>query len=103
MNLVRGRWLDTRHRLMCSLGTIPQNDSRFDEPALLRRAELFNHLVETRLPLLAVVAIDGHGLSLRAEFALVGGARLVRGRSPAFGVRHGLCGQASRRFLLIEA
>jgi len=34
-------------------GTIPQGDSSLDEPALLRRTELLNHRVDSRLPLIA--------------------------------------------------
>src|SRR5688500_19503893 len=65
MNFVTRRWRDTHQPPLCGLNTIPARHFRLDEPALLRRAELLNHRVEARLPLLAVVAIDGHVFLLR--------------------------------------
>jgi hypothetical protein len=64
---------------LCGLGAFPQSDASFDEPALLRRPELLDQRVDARLALIAVVAIDSHIISSRAEFALVGCARLVLG------------------------
>jgi hypothetical protein len=85
VNLVGRRRFDTRHCLLCGLGTLPEGDSSPDEPALLRRPEFLNQRVDARLALIAVGAIASHIISSRTEFALVGRARLVLGGSRALG------------------
>jgi hypothetical protein len=85
VNLVGRRRFDTRHCLVCGLGTLPEGESSPDEPALLRRPEFLNQRVDARLALIAVGAIASHIISSRTEFALVGRARLVLGGSRALG------------------